>query len=540
MGGIKLSRKQLFISITLIIAGIFLMGSILMGSGVKKKLIIEVGDKSLGLSDFINGDSTKYELITRLEDIDFESTGEIPVQIKYKEKNYESKLVIVDTTAPLVKTSEVGIIVNDKEPLPEDFVEEVFDYSDFTISYKELPDFTHIGEQEIFIVVEDSFANVTEAQSLLTIYDIEKSIEVELGQYPTIGREKFLKGIDYDLQILTDISSILGSPVGEYKIDISIDGYILEGAINIADTTAPEASVKGVESFQNIKLDASEFVFDVIDESDYRVEYKYEPDYAVLGEQEVTLLIVDQYDNTSEYKTTLTVKKDTEPPVITGVKDIIAYLGKSISYKSGVEVRDNSMEDIELVIDSSKVNPREKGTYEVLYRARDRAGNTTEKRATVTVVGLVVSEEEFNGILDGILKRILNDGMGEKEKAHAIYKWTKGHIAYTGFSEKGDWKNEAYRGIKNAKGDCFTYFSVAKALLTRVGIDNLDITRLGGATEHYWNLVNIDGDWYHFDATRNNDRKETFMLTDAELEAINKTRNNYYYKYDESLYPRTP
>lgn len=537
---IKLTKRQLSIFLILVLAGVFLVGSFLLSSGVRRKVTVEVGDHDVELQNFIKGDKSKYELITRLEDINFDSTGEALIEVKYKDKVYKSRLLIVDTTAPVVQTKVLAMVFNDKEPEPRDFIEEIFDYSEVTISYKEEPDFAKNGEQEIYLVAEDEHGNGVEVQSVLRIYDIKKAIDMELGQFSEIGKHIFLNEIDYDLDIITDIDTIIGSPVGSYNVKLSIDGHILESSINIVDTTAPTANVKEVETFQNIAVEAEEFVYDVVDESDFTVEYKYEPDFSSLGTQEVSLLVIDQYKNTSEYKSTLSIKEDIEPPTIIGVRDIIAYLGKSISYRTGVSVKDNSMEDIDLVIDSSKVNPKEKGTYEVIYRARDRAGNTTEKRATVTVVGLVVSEDEFNGILDGILKKITNESMGEKELAHAIYKWTKGHIAYTGFSDKSDWKNEAYRGIKNAKGDCFTYFSVAKALLTRVGIDNLDITRLGGATEHYWNLVNIEGNWYHLDATRNNDRKETFMLTDAELEAINKTRKNYYYKFDESLYPRTP
>ena len=69
--------------------------------------------------------------------------------------------------------------------------------------------------------------------------------------------------------------------------------------------------------------------------------------------------------------------------------------------------------------------------------------------------------------------------------AWEIYRWIKGHVSYVGTSDKSDWKKEAYRGIVNGVGDCFTYYAVSEALLTRAGIDNMLVTRVGGRTQHF-------------------------------------------------------
>ena len=41
------------------------------------------------------------------------------------------------------------------------------------------------------------------------------------------------------------------------------------------------------------------------------------------------------------------------------------------------------------------------------------------------------------------------------------------------------------------------------------------VTRVGGKTSHYWNLINCGDGWYHFDSCPHKDKLETFMLTDA-------------------------
>jgi hypothetical protein len=84
-------------------------------------------------------------------------------------------------------------------------------------------------------------------------------------------------------------------------------------------------------------------------------------------------------------------------------------------------------------------------------------------------------------------------------------------------------------------------------MLTRAGIENMMVTRVGGGSNHYWNLINPDGGgWYHFDTTPLSTQVRSgvnrFMFTDTEAEKYTEivlqdvnTRN--YYTYDKTLYP---
>jgi hypothetical protein len=71
------------------------------------------------------------------------------------------------------------------------------------------------------------------------------------------------------------------------------------------------------------------------------------------------------------------------------------------------------------------------------------------------------------------------------------------------------------------------------------------VTRVGGSSNHYWNLVNCGDGWYHFDCSWriHGDYYVTFMKTDAEVAAYTDdyTRRypNHpnYYTFDPSLYP---
>lgn len=147
-------------------------------------------------------------------------------------------------------------------------------------------------------------------------------------------------------------------------------------------------------------------------------------------------------------------------------------------------------------------------------------------------------DEQVQKALDGIIA----DGMTKLEQAKAVWDFTKNGISYTGTSEKSDWTVGAYEGLTTRRGDCFTYYAVSRALLTALGIDNLEVRRVGGVTSHYWNLVNCGDGWYHFDATPRSSKLPyfvSFMFTDEE--AADYTARvgggREYYTFDGSLYP---
>ena len=175
---------------------------------------------------------------------------------------------------------------------------------------------------------------------------------------------------------------------------------------------------------------------------------------------------------------TSTAAPDKVAPVITGTKDIEVYVGDAVSYKSGVSVTDNVDAKPELIIDNSKVDLTKPGVYEVTYTATDAAGNTS---APITVKLTVkakpenfVAPEVIYAKADSILAQFITDDMTDREKAEAVYVWTRRsvHLTYgsapKGFDhENADWLQTAYQLLNKdvVKGDCFYFFAVQKLLL---------------------------------------------------------------------------
>lgn len=249
------------------------------------------------------------------------------------------------------------------------------------------------------------------------------------------------------------------------------------------------------------------------------------------------------------------VPADTEAPVIEGVADLQTYVGTAVSYRTGVSVTDDTDENVELVIDASAVDLFTPGVYDIVYSAVDAAGNEAKLIASLTVEEKPESEEGedaegadapessteitsemVNALADSILAKITTPSMSKYEKAKAIHKYLYDHIKYIGHADKLDYEKAGYIGLKSGKGDCYTYSCAAKVLLTRCQISNIQMERVGGWTEHYWNAVNTGNGYYHFDACwqPTGYKGETFMIDESTARAYTKrladagVRTNYY------------
>jgi len=138
---------------------------------------------------------------------------------------------------------------------------------------------------------------------------------------------------------------------------------------------------------------------------------------------------------------------------------------------------------------------------------------------------------------DEVLAEIITDDMSAYDKAHAIYVWVQGNIGYSESDDSGDWLKGAYDGLKNRHGDCYNYFAVSKALLTRAGIPNEDIEIIPTATRHhYWNVIDCGEGWRHFDTTPRLDKSfKGFYLTDEELMTYSDA-HYHSHNYDREIY----
>lgn len=147
-------------------------------------------------------------------------------------------------------------------------------------------------------------------------------------------------------------------------------------------------------------------------------------------------------------------------------------------------------------------------------------------------------EKQLDMMCDEILSGLVYDGMSDRQKLTNIYYWIRHNLSYNGHSATRDWVTEAFEGLRKRHGDCYTYFSVAQALLTRAGYPSIEVIR-STDNDHFWNLTRCDGQWYHFDTTPRAAGGTFCLLTDAEMLSYSMAHRGCF-TFDRSLYPPTP
>ncbi|MDF2870365.1 MAG: transglutaminase domain protein [Anaerocolumna sp.] len=234
--------------------------------------------------------------------------------------------------------------------------------------------------------------------------------------------------------------------------------------------------------------------------------------------------------------------KDTKAPVITGMVGknsynngeiyMVVYPDKKYDFTKYVHASDDRDAAVKLTVDTTGINYKKEGIYTVTYTAKDSAGNASKARAKVQV-RLPVKIDSW---ADQVLKGIVKDSWSDEKKAVAVYTYIRKNITYVDHSDKSSWEKATEYGLKYKSGDCFTYYSTAKLLLTRLGIPNIMIVRSQGEGHHWWNLVYVEEGWYHYDTTPRKVQALFCLLTDAQL-TYYSDQNGGLFIWDSSKYP---
>lgn len=436
-----------------------------------------------------------------------------------------------DTTPPVVKYAAAAVTLGENIT-PSTFVIHYEDESNVTLHFPNKPDTSCIGEYPVKIIAEDASGNKTVIRTKLYVCDKVIKLELEDRTYSGLRlREKVgtLHGYHPSIQ------QFRVTEEGAACFDLTKGSKVIHVGIQIRDTTRPKAKAVEQTVYLGYPKRPEDFVKDVSDYQAVSVSFLTEPDWDLPGERDVKIAVTDASYNRSIIKVKTLFKKDDVPPVLTSKLSAFHYVGEAIAYKKGVLVVDNMDPACTLTVDKSKVKYREVGTYPITYTATDRDGNSSSLTVEITFREQSVSDEQLDKLADGILHDILKKNMSTAEKIKAIYNFCRYKIRYTGDSDKTDWKGEAYRGLTEFKGDCFTYYSAAYLLLNKIdGVEVMSVERLGGRTHHYWCLVNIGTGWYHYDTCPNHIYGTCFMRTSKQIQ---NGEGKAYWNFDASLFP---
>ena len=498
---------------------------------VARSVTVEAGRSSIEASDFLVDKSHSAEFGDDAV-FDLSAVGEYKIPLVVDGKNCTTKLIVIDTKAPEGSVRDMSVWQGSKLDA-ESCVSDIKDATAVSVKFKKKPDTDELGKREVTVVLEDGGGNTTEYTFVLNVVSSSGLLYThyvsELGEdLPSADVFTGKSGVG---EYLSDISSISPNAAGIYMLQISADGNTFDVVLEITDAVAPTATVTPQVCYNKIP-EASEFISGIVDKSRVTVSYETEPNMASSGRVDVNIVLTDAHGNKTVYSTYFEVMSDTEAPEILKAPDALEVdTGATIIWRASVEATDDSGK-VDLDLDTNGADLNTPGVHD---------GSITES------------------MLFDVIKKIEKDllitsKMNAEEKVYSVFRYVYDNMKYSNTSAHIDWRQEAYVTLNGGfTGDCFTYCATSYALLKYLGFDvhiveRAESAKIEGTGTHFWVLVNIGSEaepkWYHFDATpqRAPYNLATYLMTNAQLEAYTKWRNDTYklenyYTYDVEKFP---
>ncbi|MFJ6210456.1 transglutaminase domain-containing protein [Lysinibacillus sp. NPDC092081] len=147
-------------------------------------------------------------------------------------------------------------------------------------------------------------------------------------------------------------------------------------------------------------------------------------------------------------------------------------------------------------------------------------------------------EMNVQEIVASINKKALSD----VEKVRAVNDYIVANTAYTDQTKSSP--HSAYTVLAEHGGVCQGYALLAHSMLQKLGIETKYIVGYVGQEGHAWNLVKLDGQWYHLDTTWNDpvpDRKgavryQYFLVDDRTMAKDHTWITKDYPKATSTMY----
>ena len=310
-------------------------------------LTIELGQPLPPAADFLTqyAKQEKAVLLTPADKIDLSAAGEYQLSFSHGSKTETVCLTVKDTTAPVLKLRDLTVDIG-TALTPEDFVEEVSDLAPVQLSFAQpLDDLASYGDVTVEIIATDASGNATRGSCKLSYAWIHSEVTIEFGSALTpedifVNPEKHGHLIDQET-----LDAFIESPVGTYPLTIiNDDGHTEVCQVTVADTTAPAVTVQDVTVYEGDSVTLEDLLLEATDlAGDVTTKLLQEIDTTTAGTYTVTLEAADPNGNKTTVDCTVTVRKDEDAPVFSGLKDLTTAKGKKPNYtaEEGLYVGDD-------------------------------------------------------------------------------------------------------------------------------------------------------------------------------------------------------
>jgi hypothetical protein len=145
-----------------------------------------------------------------------------------------------------------------------------------------------------------------------------------------------------------------------------------------------------------------------------------------------------------------------------------------------------------------------------------------------------------NQQMDAYMLELNLDGLSDYEKTKKIYEFVIEKMDYVSTDLL---KEHSIVGFVEGKGVCQAYAVAMNYLLERAGvpsryiIGDIKADLVTDFTGHAWNMVKLEGQWYHLDATWDDDVEEwSYFLVSDEMMEQSRTWKKQYYEQAEQNY----
>ena len=498
--------------------------AVILGAGrgpVFQDVTVELGKESLSIWDFltdppqINGSA----FVSDVSRIDLGQPGVTPITLRHGKELYTVTLTVQDTTAPTATFQKELTLPLGTEAKPEDFVLSAEDLSPISIEFITPPQNTDTySDQTIEVAVSDLYGNAVTSTATLRYDWINTDITLELGT--PLTKEHILIDPEKDGDLISQeaINEINLSGAGKYTLTVESGTSIHNCTITVQDTLPPEVVLKQVSLFPTHRCEMEDFIESVYDASgseDVTLELLTELPFGQEGNHTVLIKATDKNGISCTVQTLLRIHYDLVPPSIYGLTDIkvTANAGKEPDYKTNVQARDDTDGYPEVFYDASAVDLNTPGVYYVYYTASDTTGNLAQKTRKVYVLP---DYNDTERLIADIAKNIT------ETDPESLRDFVRDNIAYLGPAWGGD--DPVGYGFTKWFGNCYVHATCLKALLDYFGYENELIWLMPQFNPHYWNLVKIDGVWYHLDSTPASSHQKYSLMDNKQRLATLKGR----------------
>lgn len=450
-------------------------------------------------------------------------------------------IFVTQYSRPLTLPDSVSIqgltAAHSQELRAADFVQGL-EGTDIQVAFGQDYDEKLLGQQEITLIFTRGY-EICARQVPLYRFHLEPSLTVKLGEETRVDVRDFVADENISVSFVNPLEE---GACGIFTLQLLCGDREYSVECTVAEAIPPQGTGKTVKVEAGTVPEPSAFVENIQDHTPVTVTYKEQQRFVQAGLQKLTLVLTDLFGNTSEVTAMANVVPAANGPQFAGLNTIYLEQGAAVSYKTGVTATDAQDGELSFTVDTGNFDNRTVGHYTVLYSATDSDGNTLIVPRDIVVeshTGQLVRERAR-----AVLDRIIQSGMSRDEQIKAVFTHVRYNVYYTGNSDKSSIENAAYEGFTKGAGDCYTYYAMVRVMLDMLEIENIEVTRIGGTSRHWWNLVLFeDGRYYHVDASPQGVRVSGISpqkMTEANLVTYTNDsgvvyRRPNYYVYDRSL-----